>query len=518
MTGRVLLVGAGPGDPGLLTLRAHRVLARADVIVCDDLVPARLLADARADAEVVRVGPAHGDAIRMSQAEIDALLIERARRGHLVVRLKNGDPFLFGRGGEEADALKRAGVPFEVVPGVTSAIAAPAYAGIPLTHRDHTSLVTIVTGHAACAKDPPALPWKELARSGGTLVVLMGMRTLDAIITALLEHGLAPATPAAAIHRGTTARQVTVAGTLATLAPMVRSAGIGAPSVVVLGSVVGLRDGLAWCEQRPLFGRRILVTRPRAQAGPLADRLEDAGAEVVLFPTIELKPPDHPEAFDRAVQDVASFDWVVFTSANGVRAFLGRMEALGRDVRELARLRIAAIGPETARELGRYLLRPELVPTRFVAEGLLEALDDRAIVGQRFLLPRAAGARALLAEVLRARGAVVDEVQAYRMVRPAGTEAATIRKALLDTGIDAVTLTSSSTVRNLVELIGADALRHAVLACIGPVTAATARGLGLEVLVEAEQFTTAALADALIRHFSVATLPSRGGSTIPDGE
>ncbi|MFN8544011.1 MAG: uroporphyrinogen-III C-methyltransferase [Candidatus Binatia bacterium] len=502
MSGRVFLVGAGPGDPGLITLRGQRCLAAADVVVHDDLVPSRLLEHVRPGAEVVPVGGRH-DTARLTQAAIDALLIEHARAGRVVVRLKNGDPFLFGRGAEEAAALRQAGVAFEVVPGVTSAIAVPAYAGIPVTHRDHASLVTIVTGHSACTDGPPALPWDALARQGGTLVFVMGMRTLEAILSALVAHGLDPATPAAAIHRGTTAAQATVIATTGTLAARVRAAGIGAPAVLVVGAVVGLHEHVRWVEERPLFGRRIVITRPRAQAGSLAQRLEDQGAETILFPTIAIAPPADAAALDRAVASAGGYDWIVFTSVNGVRAFLDRLAALGRDVRELAGVRLAAIGPETAAELERHLLRPAVVPATYVAEGLLAALAGEDLRDRRVLLPRAAGARAILPETLAARGARVDEVIAYRAVVPPEIDAGAMQAALAAGTIDAVTFTSSSTVRNFVQLVGADLLcgERPVVACIGPVTAATARAAGLRVAVEAPTHTAAVLAEALATHF-----------------
>src|SRR6059036_889217 len=304
VSGCVYLVGAGPGDPGLLTLRGQRCLAAADVVVHDDLVGRRLLEHVRSDAEVIAVGGAHGDPARLDQAAIERLLVARARAGKTVVRLKNGDPFLFGRGAEEAEALRRAAVPFEVVPGVSAAFAVPAYAGIPLTHRDHASLVTIATGHQARGGDetvPPALPWDALARQGGTLVFLMGMRQMAAIMAALIAHGLAADTPAAAIQSGTTGAQATVVATAGTLAARVRAAGLEAPGVVVVGSVVTLRERIAWFEERPLFGRRIVVTRPRAQAGALADQLEAKGAEVITFPTIAIAPPADPAPLERAV-------------------------------------------------------------------------------------------------------------------------------------------------------------------------------------------------------------------------
>jgi uroporphyrinogen III methyltransferase / synthase len=510
MTGRVYLVGAGPGDPGLLTRRGEQCLGTADVVVHDYLVPLRLLDGVRPDAEVVRLGRSHDDPDRLSQEDIETLLIDRARAGKTVVRLKNGDPFLFGRGGEEGEALERAGIPFEVVPGVSSAFAVPAYAGIPLTHREHASLVTIVTGHQARdggESSPPALPWESLARQGGTLVFLMGMKQLPGITAALTAHGLDPETPAAAIRWGTTGRQATQTATVATLAARVRAAGLGPPACIVVGGVVRLRERLRWFEQRPLFGRRVVVTRPRMQAAALSELLEEQGAEVVPFPTIALVPAPDPVALERAVAAAASYDWIVFTSANGVQVFFERFAALGKDVRELANARLAAIGPETAAQLERRLLRPALVPSEYRAEGLLGALRDGDIRGRRFLLPRAEGARSILPETLRARGAVVDEVIAYRAVAPPTADVSGLRAALEAGAIDALTFTSSSTVKNFVAMLGeAEARRllrggRPVVACIGPVTADTARALGVAVDVVPDEYTAPAMARALAEHF-----------------
>ncbi len=506
---RVVLVGAGPGDPGLLTLRGQRWLAAADVVVHDHLVHRRVLEHVRPDAEVIRLGAPHETAGRLSQSDIEALLVERARAGKLVVRLKNGDPFVFGRGGEEAVALRTAGIPFEVVPGVTSAVAVAAYAGIPATHRDHASLVTIATGHQAWTPGAPEagipdLPWRALATQGGTLVFLMATRQLPGVLAALMAAGLDPATPAALVHRGTLGSQRTVEGTVGTLAVRAANAGIGPPAVCVVGTVVALREQVRWFEDRPLFGRRIVVTRPREQAGELASALEDAGAEVVLFPTIALAPPDDPAALDRAVAAAAAYDWIVFTSSNGVRAFFARVAAQERDVRELAAVRLAAIGPETAAELRRRLLRPAVVPREYRAEGLLDALAGEDLRGRRVLLPRAAGARAVLPETLAARGATVDEVIAYRAVPPPDADVPALRAALAAGAIDALTFTSSSTVRHFVDLVGRDAaarLGAAVVACIGPVTAETAREAGLPVHVCPLDYTAAALAAALVEHF-----------------
>lgn len=511
MTGTVYLVGAGPGDPGLLTVRAQRLLGSADVVVTDHLVPAAILAAVRPGASIVEVGRPHGDGPRLGQRDVETLLIDHARAGRTVVRLKNGDPMLFGRGGEEAVALRTAGIHFEIVPGVTSALAVPAYAGIPVTHRDHASLVTIATGHQAVEGEgdaaPPALPWEHLARQDGTLVFLMAMRQLPAVLEALLCHGLPAGRPAAAIQHGTLGRQRTVVATAGTLAAEAAAAGLAAPAVVVIGDVVSLRAQVAWVERRPLAGRVVLVTRPRHQAPALAERLEAYGAEVLAVPTIVLEPPDDPQPLERAIAEAEAYDWIVFTSTNGVRAFFERFAAAGRDVRVLAGTRLAAIGSETAGALERLLLRPAVVPGDYRAEGLLEAFGGEPLAGARILLPRAAGARAVLRDELARRGARVDDVATYR-ARPATPLEAAPLLAALDAGrLDAATFTSSSTVRHFADLVGGARLAamarsgRPLVASIGPVTSETARAGGLAVAVEAAPYTTAALAAALARHF-----------------
>lgn len=507
MTGRVLLVGAGPGDPDLLTVRGRRYLGIADVVVHDHLVDRRFLDAVRSDATLISIGAPHGESERLSQSAVTQLLIDHARRGALVLRLKNGDPTLFGRAGEEAAALVAAGIPFEIVPGVTSALAVPAYAGIPVTHRDHASLVTIVTGHRASAELPMSLPWPQLASVGGTLVFLMALRTLDGVVERLLAHGLPGSTPAAVVQHGTMAEQRTIVATVATLVDAVRAAGLRSPAVLVVGTVVQLRDTLAWVEQRPLFGRRVLVTRPRGQADALVDRLTGEGAEVVTLPTIEIAPPAEPARFDDALARLAQYDWVIFTSVNGVAALCDGLLARGGDIRSLARARLAAIGSETAAALRARLLQPAVVPADYRAEGLLEALAAEDLNGLRILLPRAAGARAVLPEQLTARGASVDEVIAYQAVLPAAAEGARLRALVANDALAVVTFTSSSTVRNFVTLVGEDLLatmrqrERPVVACIGPVTAATAREYGLRVAVQPERYTAAALADAVVEYF-----------------
>lgn len=521
MTGRVHLVGAGPGAAGLLTARAIACLAEADVVVHDHLVPRRLLDFARPDAEVLAVGPLHAQPGRLSQHEVEALLIERARAGHVVVRLKNGDPMLFGRGGEEAAALAAAGVPFEIVPGVTSALAVPAFAGIPVTHRDHASAVTVVTGHQAGDEAGrstlPPLDWSALARVGGTLVFLMAVRQLAEVLARLVEAGLDPATPAALVRWGGTGRQTTLTGTAAALADMATAAGARPPAVLVIGDVVRLRDRLAWWERRPLFGRRILVTRARHQAGGLADRLEELGADVLTAPTIALVDRLDAPDVQRAFAELRSYEWIVFTSTNGVRYFLDGMRRLEGDVRALGAAKLAAIGTETARALREHLLVADLVPEDFRAEGLSQAFEGVDVAGRRVLLARAARSRSVLPEALRARGAIVDDVALYEAVVPEGGAVDELRRIFEDGAVDAVTFTSSSTVRNFAKMLGADAPRlvaaaGAAVACIGPVTADTAAALGFTVAVQPGTYTVPALVDALVEHFC-----TTGGDALSGG-
>ena len=475
----VYLVGAGPGDPRLLTLRGAEVLQRADVVVFDRLSVAELLELAPAGAERISVGKTPGQP-SASQEEINALLVDKARAGLRVVRLKGGDPFVFARGGEEAQALRDAGVPFEVVPGITSAVAVPAYAGVPVTRRGLSTSFTVVTGH----EDPWAATetdWEAVARVGGTIVVLMGVATRDAIAERLMAGGMAADTPVVSVQWGTRPEQRTVRTTLAGLG----AAEVGTPATIVIGEVAGL--DLAWFERRPLAGRRIVVTRAREQASELVQRLRDLGADTIELPAITIADPaDGGAALRDAAGRLARYDWVVFTSANAVERFL----PLLRDARDFAGTRIAAIGPGTAAALARRNLVADLVPERFVAEALLEALSPWA--PGRVLLPRAAVARDVLPQGLRAAGFQVDVVEAYR------TTAAPPSPAVVEAAAraDAVTFTSSSTVTRFLELAGREALPPTV-ACIGPVTAETARKHGLSVDVVAPVHTIDGLVAAL---------------------
>jgi uroporphyrinogen III methyltransferase/synthase len=483
----VYLVGAGPGDPGLMSVRALELIAAADVIVYDRLIPPGALDGARADAELIYAGK-EGGGPSMPQGEIDRLLVLHGRvSGRAVVRLKGGDPFVFGRGGEEAEALRAAGVPFEVVPGVTAGVAAPAYAGIPVTHRGAASAVAFVTGHEDPGKPGgSAVDWGALAAFPGTLVFYMGVRQLESIASRLIGSGRAASEPVALVERGTLADQRVVVGTLGTIAGLAASEGVRAPALVVVGEVVSLRERLAWfSDVRPLAGVSVAVTRARAQASGLAGRLRSLGAEVVEAPAIRIVPLDGP------APDVSGYDLVCLTSPNGVRLLFDRLRSRGLDARALAGARVAAIGPGTARALSEHGVIADVVPERFVAEGLIEALADVPV--SRALVARAASARDVLVDALRSRGAEVDVVALYETVAsPLDEEQlAAVRAA------DYVTFTSSSTVRFFLEAAGDSELR-ARLVSIGPVTSATLREHGLSPDVEATRHDIDGLVDALV--------------------
>jgi uroporphyrinogen III methyltransferase/synthase len=498
--GKVYLIGAGPGDPGLFTLKGKRCLEEADVVAYDALANPRLLAYVKPGCELIYVGK-RGGQHTLPQEEIGRLLIQYARTGKVVARLKGGDPFIFGRGGEEAEELVAAGVPFEVVPGVTSAVAAPAYAGIPLTHRDFTSTVAFVTGHEDPTKEDTSIAWDKIATGIGTLVFFMGVGRLSEIVKQLVDHGRSADTPAAVIRWGTRAEQAVVTGTLGTLEE--RCAGMKPPALIVVGEVVGLRDKLRWFEDKPLFGKRILITRAREQASAFAQRLEALGAEVIEFPTIRIEPPERWDPLDAAIRRLREYQWVIFTSVNGVRFFWERLQTAGRDVRDLAGIAVCAIGPATAAALLDRGIRADVVPGEFKAEALVEAVGTDRIRGTKVLVARAAEAREVLPEELTRRGATVDVVPAYRTVKSA-SNAGEVRRLLQEGRIDAVTFTSSSTVRYFLDLVGEDApslLRGVVVASIGPITADTAARQGLSSHIVPDSYTIPALADALVRHF-----------------
>jgi uroporphyrinogen III methyltransferase/synthase len=492
-TGKVYLVGAGPGDPGLLTLKGKHCLERAEVIIYDTLAHERLLSYAPPDVGRIYVGRREGEQ-GLPQEEINRLVIEGARRGQLVVRLKGGDPFVFGRGGEEAEALHEAGIPFEVVPGVTSAIAVPAYSGIPLTHRELASTVAFVAGHPG--EEFSGIDWRALAGIA-TVVFVMGTNRLPEIVAALLEHGRHPETPVAVIRSGSWPLQETITGSLRDIVE--RTQGIQSRAVIVVGEVVRLRDQLRWFEGKTLLGRRIVVTRAQEQQDEFAKLLEDHGAEVIECPTIAIREPDDWGAVDQALERIAGFDWVIFTSANGVRGFVKRLQERGGDLRVLHGIRVAAIGPATAAALQEVGLHSDVVPDEYRAEAVLEAMDEN-LSGMRVLIPRAAEAREVLPAGLRERGALVEVVAAYRTV-PVADRAGAILDLLRAGRIDAVTFTSSSTVVNFVDMLSgqdlAVLLKDVTIACIGPITAETAARYGLATHIMPTAFTIPALAEAI---------------------
>lgn len=503
--GRVYLVGAGPGDPKLLTLRGKECLEQADVVFYDYLANPVLLSHAPPHAERIYVGR-RGKGQYQPQEATNRMLIERASQGQVVVRLKGGDPFVFGRGGEEAEALAAAGVYFEVVPGVTAAVAAPAYAGIPVTHRTMASTVTFVTGHEDPDKNATALEWPRLASSHGTLVFLMGMKNLPSIVSNLIAEGRSSATPVALIRWGTRAAQRTVVGTLADIVEKSLLAKMEPPTVVVVGDVVKLREQLNWFERRPLFGKRVLMTRAKEQAGELAGLLAAAGAEPVEGATIQIVEPKDWVPVDRAIDAVGQYDWLIFTSVNGVGQFMKRLRARGHDARSLAGRRICCIGPRTAEELAQYGVNADVVPSEYQAEGVLATLAESNLSRARVLIPRAEVARELLPDDLRARGAVVDVIPVYRTVIPRESIEGW-KQLLADRQIDVVTFTSSSTVRNFIELVGGEAqarllVQSVAVACIGPITAQTAREAGLVVSIMPEENTIPALVEAMAGYFS----------------
>lgn len=498
-TGKVFLVGGGPGDPGLLTVRGKECLERAEVVVYDRLIDPALLRLAPADAECIFVGK-EADHQLLGQAEINRILIGRARDGKAVVRLKGGDPFIFGRGGEEAEALAAAGIRFEIVPGVSSAVAAPAYAGIPLSHRGFASSFTVLTGHEDPEKPESRLDWARLAQDPGTLVILMGLGNLEKIARQLIDHGRSSDTPVAVIQRGTLPTQRTVLAPLGEIAGRVREAKLAPPAVIVVGAVAGLREKLAWFDRGPLFGKRVLITRTREQASSLAELLAERGAVPIPLPTIRIEPPTDWSAADGAIDELGQYAWAIFTSANGVRCFFERLEQRGFDPRALHGARLAAIGAATAAALTALHLRVDFCPSSAVAEALVEELRQFPLAGQRVLLPRAQEAREVLVDGLAKQGARVDDVAVYQ-TRPAGDPDLATR--LLEGGnLDVVAFTSSSTVKNLVRLLGdrvPTLLAPLTLASIGPITSRTARELGLTIQIEAEEQSIPGLVAALER-------------------
>lgn len=505
----VYLVGAGPGDPGLLTLRARDLLQRADVVVYDALASPEVLGHARPDAELLYVGKVAGNHA-LPQPRINDLLVQKAMAlgpQAVIVRLKGGDPYIFGRGGEEAEALAGAGVPFEEVPGISSAIAAPAYAGIPLTHRDMASSLSIITGHERPDRGVSALDWSALAKSASTLVFVMGMKNLPLICRKLIEAGMPPDMPAALVYRGTTPRQRRLLSSLAALPCEARTAGFSNPAVIVVGRVCALAPALDWFGKKPLLGKSVVVTRSREQASGMAAMLADMGARVIQYPVIAIRELPDYAGLDAAIEKLPCYDWLIFTSANGVKYFWRRLRNAGLDSRALGSARVAAIGPGTSAALAARGINADFVPGSFVAESVADGLLARmgeGVSGLRVLLPRAARARDVLPRTLENAGASVDVVACYETV-PDASASPELMEILERGELSCVTFGSSSTVENFLRLVPADLLlRHpeTLLAAIGPITARSLEAHGLRAGLMPSQYTIAALVRAIIDHYA----------------
>lgn len=501
--GKVILVGAGPGDEGLLTLRGKEWLERADVVLYDHLANKRLLRFAPPGTEIIYAGKKAGQAT-LSQEQINALMIDHAKQGRTVVRLKGGDPFIFGRGGEETEACTEAGIPFIVVPGVTSPIGVAAYAGIPLTHRDCSSTLSIITGSNEKGNEDAHIDWEKIASRSGTLVFLMGARKLKHIADNLMQYGKSPDTPIAVIQWGTTHRQKTWTGTLATIVDIAAREAIKPPALTLVGEVVNQKPHTNWYETLPLFGKTVAVTRPEKQSESFIHALLERGAEPFVFPVIEIVPPEDWGPLDTAIENLESYDGLIFTSVNGVKFFMRRLKEKGKDVRELKGLRLYAIGPKTEQAVNALGISVDVVPESYVAESLVESLGKENLGGKRFLLPRAAVARETLPDQLRERGAHIDVPPAYRTVKPA-TDTTELARRLKEGSLHAVTFTSSSTVTHFLQLVGDDLrplLKNVAIACIGPVTAKTAEKAGLKVDLMADEYTVSGLIAKMEHYFS----------------
>jgi len=499
--GKVYLVGAGPGHAGLITVRGLECIQLADVIVYDNLVNAALLKQARPDAEIIFAGKLPKKHT-LTQEEINALLVKKAHEGKVVTRLKGGDPFVFGRGGEEAEEVRKAGFEFEIVPGISSAIAVPAYAGIPVTHRAVATAFMVITGHEDPTKEETQVDWASVAKFLGTRVILMGVERIGTIAGELMRHGAAPETPVAMVHRGTTGQQQTIQGTLATIADVAAKADFKPPAVTVIGEVARLREELNWFERRPLFGKRVVVTRSREQASELVRRLADLGADVLEIPTIRIKPPQSLAPLREAVTAMGEYDWLVFTSPNGVDAFFREFFAGHKDLREIGPVRFAAIGAVTTQKLAELHLEVDLQPKEFTTEALLaEFKKSVSCENLKMLMPRADLADQRLARGLEDLGAIVDDLDAYQTV-PETEDRSGHRARLLTEGADLITFTSSSTVMNFCNLVDVPALRaqfpQMQFASIGPQTTQAAREKGLQVTAEATVHTIPGLIDAIL--------------------
>lgn len=505
--GKVYLVGAGPGDPGLITVRGRYLLERAEVVVYDYLASSKLLKFVPKDAEFIYAGKRGGVKHTHTQEEINQMLVDHALAGKTVIRLKGGDPFIFGRGGEEIERLAAHNIPFEIVPGVTSATAAATYAGIPITHRGYTASVAFLTGHEDPTKPDSNIDWSKIATGIGTIVVYMGIKNLPIIIRNLIDHGRDPQTPVAVVRWASTPEQRSVVGTLETIVEIVAEAQIKPPALIVIGEVVKLRETIDWYERRPLFGKRVIVTRTREQASELVAALEEAGASCYECSTINIKPIENNQILDSELERIDEYHWVLFTSLNGVKYFFEQLYKKGMDARDLKGPSIGAVGKSTAELLLHYGVNADLIPPTFTGEGLAESLLDQGVEGRNILIPRAKAAREILPETLRGAGAQVTVAPVYQNVPPQGRKDE-LRAELESGAVDLVTFTSSSTVRNFLTMVDAadqeELLRLMAgvkIAVIGPITAKTVSDSGLQVDIQPESYTIAEMVRAIIDYF-----------------
>ncbi len=497
--GKVYIVGAGPGDIGLFTIKGLKVLQRSEVVVYDFHLNAQILNYISGDAEFVYAGK-RGGHHEMTQEEINNALIHYAREGKIVCRLKGGDPFVFGRGGEEAQALREASIEFEVVPGVSSAIAAPAYAGIPITHRKYSSSFAVITGNEDLTKPESTIDWDHFARGFDTLVFLMGIKNISAITAKLIEHGKSPYTPTAVVRWGTRPDQKTIVADLANIASLIKEEHLRPPAVMIVGGVVRLREALRWYENKPLFGHRILITR---EYSPDYEPLEELGAEIFGFPTIKTIEPETFEGLDNCIKQIESYHWLIFSSAKGISYFFDRFIALGRDIRDLKGIRICAVGPKTAEALRRYGLKVDLTPEEFNSEGLLEAFskEHRSLEGIRILLPRPDNARDLFADSVRQKGGLIDTPTAYRVIKP-DRHGKRLQRFLKEGRITVATFTSAATFKNFVDIMGEEAidfLKGLSIASIGPVTTRAIEKAGLKVHIQPKRATIKDMVEEIIQ-------------------
>jgi len=504
--GKVYLVGAGPGDPGLITMRGKFLLERAEVVIYDYLASKKLLKYVPENAEFIYAGKKGGVKHTHTQQEINQMLVDRALAGRTIVRLKGGDPFIFGRGGEEIEELVKHEIPFEVVPGVTSATAAATYAGIPITHRGYTSTVAFITGHEDPTKPDSKIDWSKLATGAGTIIVFMGIKNLSIIIDNLIKHGRDPKTPVAVVRWASTPEQRSVVGSLETITDIVRNAGIKPPSLIVVGEVVKLRHKIDWFEKRPLFSKNVLVTRTREQASELVALLEEAGANCLEYATITIEPPESYEVVDRELTRIGQYDWLLFTSINAVKYFFARLFAKRMDARDLKGPKIGVVGKATAEALTSYGVRPDLLPEKFTGEGLAESLIATGVNNRKILIPRALAAREVLPDSLRSAGASVTLAPVYRNVQPAGQKE-TLRNKFVEKKIDLVTFTSSSTVTNFLNMLDAkdqkeleQLMAGVLVAAIGPITAETAKKGGLLVHIQPKTHTIPEMVNSIVNY------------------